>query len=96
MIDYNTNSVVGFLHPGFQPHGIAVDDDHDVVYVANLNYDGGGPAPHHVTDCDGRNGYMSVIDMSTQQLLNVSLPDGSHYVYKNEVLPYPYFVTYRR
>jgi len=96
IIDYTTNSVVSFLHPGFQPHGIAVDDDHDVVYVANLNYDGSGPAPHHVTDCDGRNGYMSVIDMSTQQLLKVSLPDASQYVYKNEVLPYPYFVTYRR
>jgi DNA-binding beta-propeller fold protein YncE len=96
IIDYNSNAWIGFLHPGFQPHGIAVDDDHDVVYVANLNNDGSGPAPHHKTECDGRNGYMSVIDMSTQQLLNVTLADGSQYVYKNEVLPYPYFVTYRK
>jgi DNA-binding beta-propeller fold protein YncE len=95
IIDYTTNSKVNFLYPGFQPHGIAVDDDHDVVYVANLNYDG-GPAPHHVSECGGRNGYVSVIDMSTQQLLNVSLPDGSQYVYKNEVLQFPYFVAYRK
>jgi len=96
MIDYTTNTVVSHLHPGFQPHGIAVDDDHDVVYVANLNYDGSGPAPHHITECNGRNGYVSVIDMSTLQLLNVSLTDGTQYIYKNEVLPYPYFVSYRK
>jgi len=96
IIDYTNDAVVGHLHPGFQPHGIAVDDDHDVVYVANLNNDGSGPPPHHKTECDGRNGYMSVIDMNTMQLLNVSLPDGSQYVYKNEVLPFPYFVSYRK
>jgi DNA-binding beta-propeller fold protein YncE len=95
IIDYTTNAVVSILHPGYQPHGIAVDDDHDVVYVANLNYDG-GPAPHHVSACGGRNGYISIIDMSTQQLLNVSLSGGSQYVYKNEVLQFPYFVAYRK
>jgi len=95
IIDYTTNTKINFLYPGFQPHGIAVDDDHNVVYVANLNYDG-GPAPHHISECGGRNGYISVIDMSTQQLLNVSLADGSQYVYKNEVLQFPYFVSYRK
>ncbi len=95
IIDYTTNTVVNHLYPGFQPHGIAVDDDHDVVYVANLNYDG-GPAPHHVSGCGGRNGYVTVIDMKTQQLLKVSLPDGSIYTYKNEVLQFPYFISYRK
>ncbi|MEO8087876.1 MAG: hypothetical protein ABI763_13715 [Bacteroidota bacterium] len=95
IIDYTTNTYVTHLYPGFQPHGIAVDDDHDVVYVANLNYDG-GPAPHHITGCGGRNGYITIIDMSTQQLLKVTLTDGSQLNYKNEVLQYPYFISYRK
>ncbi len=94
IIDYSNNTIVSHLYPGFQPHGVAVDDDHDVVYVANLNYDG-GPAPHHISGCGGRNGYITVIDMSTQQLLKVELPDGSQYTYKNEVLQFPYFIAYR-
>jgi hypothetical protein len=34
--------------------------------------------------------------MNTFALLNVNLPDGSSYVYKNEVLPYPYEIAYRK
>ena len=75
--------------------GIDIDDDHNVIYVANRNYSN-GPAPHHVTDCGGRNGYMTIIDANTFQLLNINLPDGSSYQYKNEVLPFPYEVTYRK
>jgi DNA-binding beta-propeller fold protein YncE len=96
IIDYTNNSYVTSLYPGFQPHGIAVDDDHDLVYVANLNYDTNGPAPHHVSDCGGRNGYVTAIDMTSKQLLNVTLTDGTQYQYKNEVLQYPYFVSYRK
>jgi len=95
IIDYTTNAYVGHLYPGFQPHGLAVDDDHDVVYVANLNYDG-GPAPHHISNCGGTDGYVTIIDMKTLQLLNVSRPDGSQFTYKNEVLQYPYFIAYRK
>jgi DNA-binding beta-propeller fold protein YncE len=95
VIDYNSNTVVTHLYPGYQPHGLAVDEDHNVVYVANLNYDG-GPAPHHISACGGRNGYISIIDMNTLQLLNVTLPDGSQFTYKNEVLQFPYFIAYRK
>ena len=83
------------MYPGFQPHGIAVDEDHDVVYVANLNYDG-GVAPHHQSNCGGKDGYVTIIDMNTKQLLKVSLPDGSQMTYKNEVLQLPYFICYRK
>lgn len=94
VIDLANDMVVTHLYPGYQPHGVAADDDHDLVYVANLNYDG-GPAPHHITGCGGRNGYLSIIDMNTLELLKVTLDDGSQYIYKNEVLQYPYFVSYR-
>lgn len=98
VIDYNTLSVVvpGEIYSGFQPHGIAVDDDHDVVYVANLNYDTNGPPPHHSTDCGGRNGYLSIIDMKTMQLLNITTSDGISYTYKNELLAFPYSAAYRK
>ncbi len=93
IFNYQTNQVLGKLYTGKHPHGIAVDDDHDVVYVANKN-DGG--TSHHPSSCSGVNGNVSIIDMSTLQLLNVTLPDGSSFVYKNEVLPGPWYVAYRK
>jgi DNA-binding beta-propeller fold protein YncE len=98
VINYNTLSIVvpGGIYSGFQPHGIAVDDDNDLVYVANLNFDDDGPAPHHSSDCGGRNGYMSIIDMKTLQLLTISTPDGITYTYQNELIAYPYSVAFRK
>ena len=96
IINYQTLQVVGSVYPGYQPHGISVDDDHHCVYVANLNFDTSGPAPHHSTTCGGRNGYMSIIDLHTLQLFTQHLSDGSSFEYKNEVLPFPYFVEYRK
>jgi len=98
VIDYNSLAVVvpGEIYSGFQPHGVAVDDDQDVVYVANLNYDPNGPPPHHSTDCGGRNGYLTIIDMKTMQLLNITTTDGISYNYKNELLAFPYSVAYRK
>ena len=94
-INYNTYEKLA-LHCGWQPHGIDVDDDHNLVYVANLNYSTTGPAPHHVSDCGGRNGYVSIIDMNTWNFLKVPLLNGLPYTYKNEVLAYPYEVAYRK
>jgi DNA-binding beta-propeller fold protein YncE len=95
-IDYNTLSIVSSIYTGYQPHGIAVDDDNNLVYVANLNYDPNGPAPHHVSDCGGRNGYLTIIDMNTMQLYQKTQSDGFSYQYKNELLAFPYFVSMRR
>ena len=96
VINYLTNQVIKKIYTGYQPHGIAVDDDHDCVYVANLNYDNSGPAPHHVSTCGGRNGYLTVIDMSTLELYQKKLSDGSSFEYRNELLSFPYFVSYRK
>jgi len=95
IIDYTTNAIVSHLYTGFQPHGIAVDEDHDIAYVANLNYDG-GVAPHHQSNCGGHDGYITIIDLTTKQLLQVTLTDGTQQIYKNEVLQLPYFVCYRK
>jgi DNA-binding beta-propeller fold protein YncE len=46
-----------------EPHGIAVDDEKGLVYVANRNLT--GPLPHHSTSCGGRIGFVSFIDIKT-------------------------------
>jgi len=69
IINWQTNSVVGSVYTGHQPHGIAVDDDKQLVFVSNRNMVPGGPAPHHASVCGGRNGYVSFIDMASHTLL---------------------------
>ncbi|HNQ61679.1 MAG TPA: hypothetical protein PKJ62_04750, partial [Bacteroidia bacterium] len=96
IINSNTNTVVNYVYSGYQPHGIAVDEDHACVYIANLNLDQSGPAPHHSSDCGGRNGYLTVIDLNTLQLLRKELSDGNSFQYKNELLNFPYFVDYKK
>ena len=86
IIDYNTNTLVKTIHSGFQPHGIAVDEKTQLVYIAHRNINSNGPAPHHTTDCVGRNGYVTMIDMNTLELV----PD-----YKVEISVDPYSVSVR-
>jgi DNA-binding beta-propeller fold protein YncE len=77
VINYNTLQVVGTVYTGHQPHGIAVDDGNNRVYVSNRNVTSGGPAPHHSSVCGGRNGYITAIDMSTLQLIPNFKPEVS-------------------
>lgn len=82
IINYNTLEVVESIYGTFfQPHGIIVDDKEGVFYIASRNSNPNGPAPHHVSDCGGRNGYYQVYDLSTLKPLN-----GRRY----EVTPDPY------
>src|SRR5690606_23585203 len=71
VIDYSDTDyrVVAKIYTGHQPHGIAVDDEHDRVYITNRNVSGDGPAPHHSSLCGGRNGYITAIDMKTLKLV---------------------------
>jgi YVTN family beta-propeller protein len=68
VINYHDNSFVKAIYSGHQPHGIALDDETRRVFVANRNVDSGGPAPHHTTDCGGRNGYMTIISLDRLEL----------------------------
>jgi DNA-binding beta-propeller fold protein YncE len=95
VINYQTMQVVNHVYTGWQPHGLCVDDDRQLVYVANRNVSTNGPAPHHSSGC-GRSGYVTIIDMNTNQLLEIIPEDGDSYEYKYEVLADPYFVMYRR
>lgn len=55
---------------GFQPHGIAVDETKKLLYVLSRNTVSNGPAPHHTSQCLGRNGFVNFIDLTTFTLLN--------------------------
>jgi YVTN family beta-propeller protein len=69
VIDLNTMTVVRKVYEKFyQPHGVAVDDDLDILYVSSRNADPTGPAPHHISSCAGRNGFYHIIDLNTWQL----------------------------
>jgi YVTN family beta-propeller protein len=84
-INYNTFQVVKILKEQlFQPHGIACDDKNNIVIVANRNIDTNGPAPHHSSDCGGRNGYVRAIDLNTLEFISG---------YKSELSVDPYSVS---
>ena len=74
------------VHTGFQPHGLVVDDARELVYVAHRNVNSSGPPPHHSTECAGRNGYVTMIDLNTLELVSE---------YKVEVSVDPYSVALR-
>jgi DNA-binding beta-propeller fold protein YncE len=84
VIDLNNLSLIKHVYTGHQPHGIAVDEAKNEVIVTNRNARNGGPAPHHTSDCGGRNGYVTFIDLNTLSLI----PDK-----KIEVSVDPYFVS---
>ncbi len=90
VIDINTNSLISTIYTGHQPHGLAVDDAKNLVYVANRNATTDGPAPHHSGACGGRNGYVTFIDMSALTLLKSGTSDK-----KVEVSVDPYSVAVR-
>ena len=86
IIDYVSFVHLKSIHTGYQPHGVAVDDYKQQVYVVNRNVSFDGPTPHHTTDCGGRNGYVTIIDMNTLELV-----PG----YKAELSVDPYFISIR-
>lgn len=90
VIDYQSNSFVKYIYTGHQPHGIGIDESKGVVVIANRNATNEGPAPHHSTNCGGRNGYVTFIDMNTLELI----PSGNSDK-RIEVAVDPYSVSIR-
>ena len=82
VIDINTLTETKRITVGWQPHGLAVDERLNLVYVAARNVSG-GLAPHHSSVCVGRNGYMTLIDMNTLTVKSI---------YKTELTVDPYAV----
>ncbi len=70
VINYQTNTFIKAIYTGWQPHGLYVDESRKKVYVANRNFSPDGPAPHHVSSCVGRTGYVTMIDLNTLEMVN--------------------------
>lgn len=68
VINAQTNSYVTDLYAGNQSRGIALDDTGGKLYVVNRNVEGG--SSHHGSLCTGKNGYVTIIDASTFQLIS--------------------------
>lgn len=69
VIDLNSYSLYKKINSGYQPFGVAADDDKGIVAVVNANLSPNGNEPHHSTDCGGRNGNVTFIDMQTLDLI---------------------------
>lgn len=82
VINAQTNSYVTDLYAGNESRGIVMDEAGKKLYVANRNVTGG--SAHHAPLCSGKNGYITIIDVNTLQLL----PD-----YKAEVSVEPYDIS---
>ena len=54
---------------GYQPHGLAVDEQTSLLYVLSRNGSSGGPQPHHTSVCSGRNGFASFVDLLNFRVL---------------------------
>ena len=89
IINTITNTLQNTLYTGHQPHGIEVDDVKKMVYVSNRNATNDGPAPHHSSECGGRNGYMSFIDLMTRTMLTTQ----SGNIKKVEISVDPYSIS---
>jgi DNA-binding beta-propeller fold protein YncE len=86
VIDMNTLTVVKTITDvGYQPHGIAIDDENDRIIVASRNSNPTGPAPHHASSCGGRNGFVTTFDLNTFQKIKKRI----------ELLPDPYSVAFK-
>jgi DNA-binding beta-propeller fold protein YncE len=71
VINMSTNQVIKEIRGDFhQPHGIAVDEQNNRIYIASENRGTECPTPHHSSGCDGRNGWYSIYDLNTLEPVN--------------------------
>ncbi len=69
IINYQTNSFISSLYAGPDSRGLALDETTKKLYVANQNISTDGTAAHHESVCAGKNGYITVIDINTLQVI---------------------------
>lgn len=70
---------------GYEPHGMAVDENKKLLYVLSRNVLANGPLPHHTSECNGRNGFVNFVDLNTFTVLEP----------RYELSVDPYFISAR-
>lgn len=61
---YNTQKV----YVGYEPHGIAIDEANNLLYVPSRNLTGQGIPPHHASVCTGKNGFITVLNIPSMSI----------------------------
>ncbi|HRH66278.1 MAG TPA: hypothetical protein PLU53_08275 [Bacteroidia bacterium] len=87
VIDLRNLVKIKSIISGYQPRGLAVDDEQGLVWIANRNISPVGWTPHHSSACAGRNGYITLLDMHSLELV----PN-----WKSEIAVDPYCVGIRK
>lgn len=67
--DYLSHISLPEIEAGHDSKGIALAAGVNKLFVANRNVTAGGPAAHHAPVCEGKNGYVTAIDINTLQLV---------------------------
>jgi DNA-binding beta-propeller fold protein YncE len=62
-------SIVKRIESGYQPYGIAIDDERNIAAIVNANISSDGPASHHETGCGVKNGNVTFVDLTTLDLI---------------------------
>ncbi|MEM0996092.1 MAG: c-type cytochrome domain-containing protein [Bacteroidota bacterium] len=75
VLNTGTLEIESVIYSGFQPYGIEVDAGLNALVVANRNVDVNGPRPHHQSTCGERNGYLTLIDLGTLELIDDYKPE---------------------
>ncbi|HPQ07974.1 MAG TPA: hypothetical protein PK995_01960 [Bacteroidia bacterium] len=57
--NYTTQKV----YVGYQPHRICIDEKNKVLYLPNRNLIGNGVPPHHTSVCNGKNGFVTILNL---------------------------------
>ena len=82
-MDAKNQNLVSKMACGYQPHGIAVDENSQLIYVLSRNQSSKGPPAHHSSQCTGRNGFVNFIDLNSFKILDK----------KYELSVDPYFIS---
>lgn len=69
IFDYAVGTLLPEINAGHDSKGIAIDETSNRLFVANRNVSAGGPAAHHEPVCEGKNGYITAIDLNSLQLV---------------------------
>jgi DNA-binding beta-propeller fold protein YncE len=86
VIDLQSNVILKKIKTGYQPYGIAINDELKIAAVVNASISSAGPASHHVSGCGKKNGNVTFIDLNTLNLISGK---------KLEVAVYPYGIASR-
>ncbi len=86
VVDLDASRVIKRINSGYQPYGLVVDSENEVVVVVNANISIEGPDSHHTSGCGEKNGNLSFIDLQTLELI-----PGS----RRELAVFPYSIGLR-